>query len=964
MAENKPPQDNDKPISESPPKQTESSLAQEIRGDLRKALGFFGAKDPDALIDKATAFFEVKNSATQKSQPEAEQTDQVKNKPPQASDKPVKEREPKQTERSSEPTFRDMARKSLELFGAKDPDAVIDEVTRFFDVANTTTEKPQAEAPPKTVVDEESEPLESEEQPPNIFEIVVPRNTQWQPNVAGAMMSAIYDHIAHKWVILEIRATHKRIRWIVAWEPGVGAFTQQSLTSLINQFYPGSQVREYYVTEDEPLELPLERRFCAFRADVQTGFEHFANVNDFRRDDPLTLMVQTINNLEAGEEVTFTLVVERPEFISPEDRENFLYPTAHDMGVRMQVQAPTYISGGKNVAGEVTGALVGFGIRKVREARANQKLKKERVRRFADDKTHNYYEAKLSKKMAVVAFGVSIDTPKPARRTFLTAITNSVQSVSAAGDAKWVAGEVVDKRVETEEDFGLINPINFAAQQFQETGGMDLSRVYSIKMTADEVAALWHLPNNQHESRQVSWASNIASDLVMEGAGDDPDKIPIGVVEGTDTVIALSRPDRRYHTYITGMTGHGKTNLMEHLIYHDMVTGQGVAVIDPKGTLVKDIIRHGIPDERRRDVLLLECGTTDYPVPLNPFKTQLGIDEEETFETVLWMMKSIYKAEWSQTRMETVLRNALQAVLTDPDATPLDVQSILVNPQYRRNLLQKLEAEDRLSQSSTNWWTAFEQMAPSAQRNHIDPVLSRLNTFLSSPTIEAMMCHPHPIDFRRVIDHKKILLVDLSGNKIKSEVGPLGAVLLAQFYLTSLALGEIPGNANPRFYLYVDEVSELVTSPIPDMFSKSRQFGLCMNLANQYIGQLDSDTLAGVRKNVGTTVSFNCEPDEARLTHQLYEPDVTIEQMTKLDVGVAAMKTRAGGKNTPAFLVRAFPPFEEVAGESEFEYFRAQTRDTLKMMTRQEVRRWIKERAKSDVYNKPVEGADNLTDFD
>jgi putative protein kinase ArgK-like GTPase of G3E family len=36
--------------------------------------------------------------------------------------------------------------------------------------------------------------------------------------------------------------------------------------------------------------------------------------------------------------------------------------------------------------------------------------------------------------------------------------------------------------------------------------------------------------------------------------------------------------------HIVGTTGKGKSKLLEHLIFQDVVAGRGVALIDPHGT--------------------------------------------------------------------------------------------------------------------------------------------------------------------------------------------------------------------------------------------------------------------------------------------------------------------------------------------------------------------------------------------
>ena len=47
--------------------------------------------------------------------------------------------------------------------------------------------------------------------------------------------------------------------------------------------------------------------------------------------------------------------------------------------------------------------------------------------------------------------------------------------------------------------------------------------------------------------------------------------------------IRFTDDDRKRHTHILGATGSGKTVLIEHLLYRDLVRGYGAIIIDAKG---------------------------------------------------------------------------------------------------------------------------------------------------------------------------------------------------------------------------------------------------------------------------------------------------------------------------------------------------------------------------------------------
>jgi hypothetical protein len=400
---------------------------------------------------------------------------------------------------------------------------------------------------------------------------------------------------------------------------------------------------------------------------------------------------------------------------------------------------------------------------------------------------------------------------------------------------------------------------------------------------------------------------------------------------------------------------------MQNLIHQDIAVGHGVAVIDPHGSigLVNDILKKSIPESRINDVVLLECGQVDYPVPLNPFRVPAGVEPDSVFTTVLWLLKSIYKKSWSESRMEYVARNVLHALLADPEATPLDIRRLVEKPKFRNRILSYLENSLDVPFTTVDFWREFGAKSPGEQRNMTNSLLYRTNAFLGSTAVELMTCHPHTLNFSRLIADKKIVLIDLSGSRVQTEVDSLGAIFLANFYLACMGLGEM-ASKEPRFYLYVDETQRFITSALQDMFSEARKFGLSLTLANQYIGQLDNDTVKGIQGNVGTKFSFECSPEEARATAKLYEPEVTAEELSRLGAYQVAVRTRKGGKTLDGFVMKTLPPPEPL-GEVSAEEIRKQSRENLALIPAEEVDRFLDQRYTEDTLEDETE---EYKDFD
>src|SRR3989338_11132762 len=63
-------------------------------------------------------------------------------------------------------------------------------------------------------------------------------------------------------------------------------------------------------------------------------------------------------------------------------------------------------------------------------------------------------------------------------------------------------------------------------------------------------------------------------------------------------VFGIKKKDRRYHTYIIGQTGTGKSTLLENMIRQDVENGEGLAILDPHGDFAERIAKT-VPEKRK-----------------------------------------------------------------------------------------------------------------------------------------------------------------------------------------------------------------------------------------------------------------------------------------------------------------------------------------------------------------------------
>jgi len=155
---------------------------------------------------------------------------------------------------------------------------------------------------------------------------------------------------------------------------------------------------------------------------------------------------------------------------------------------------------------------------------------------------------------------------------------------------------------------------------------------------------------------------------------------------GTDKTFGIKRADRRYHTYVIGKTGTGKTTMLLNMILSDIFSGEGLAILDPHGDLAEVILDY-IPKRRINDVVYFNPSDTEYPISLNILEDTTPDRRHIVVSGLISVFKRIWRDFWGP-RLEHILRNSILALLSYPEKTTLlGIQRMLSDPRYRKRIV-------------------------------------------------------------------------------------------------------------------------------------------------------------------------------------------------------------------------------------------------------------------------------------
>jgi hypothetical protein len=353
---------------------------------------------------------------------------------------------------------------------------------------------------------------------------------------------------------------------------------------------------------------------------------------------------------------------------------------------------------------------------------------------------------------------------------------------------------------------------------------------------------------------------------------------------GETRVVSLPPEIRRRHMHVIGATGTGKSTLLLNLIVQDMENGNGLAVFDPHGDLIDDILQR-VPESRMKDVVLIDPSDTEYVVGVNVLHAHSDLEKTLIASDMVAVFKRLSTA-WGD-QMTAVLGNAVLAILeSDRGGTLVDLRRFLIDKEFRNGFLPSVRDEE-----VREYWQAEYPLLTG--RPHAS-VLARLGSFLRPKPIRAMVsAREKTLDLSAVMGEGRIFLAKLSQGLIGEENSALlGAMFVGKFQQLALARQAHEAQTRRPFTIYLDEFQNFATPTLTTLLSGGRKYGVGLVLAHQEMRQVathNPDLLSAVLANAATRVAFRVGDDDAKRLEDGFE-NFKARDLQNLGVGEAIVR--------------------------------------------------------------------------
>lgn len=305
--------------------------------------------------------------------------------------------------------------------------------------------------------------------------------------------------------------------------------------------------------------------------------------------------------------------------------------------------------------------------------------------------------------------------------------------------------------------------------------------------------------------------------------------------------IRLDADVRKLHTYVTGTSGSGKTELLKAFVYHDLTHGNAAIIIDPQGNFAQAVARWpefaGAGADRL--VYINPSISSDKAPALNPLDgSHLSHRGREALAKSLTDVLAQVggRGDWSS-QTENLAENCFKVLVHQPGATLRDLRLAMLEIDRRGQDIPppvKAMRDAGLCHHNREVRDFFEYDFLSGQfTTSRNSLRSKIGGLLRDDLFTAITCQPSRIRLEELIDARKTIIFDLGAWGDSRSASAFGRMVLAQVSALGMRRSMQYDIPKTPVHVYVDEADMFVSPSTLFILSKLRQQGIHLTLAQQ-----------------------------------------------------------------------------------------------------------------------------------
>lgn len=417
-------------------------------------------------------------------------------------------------------------------------------------------------------------------------------------------------------------------------------------------------------------------------------------------------------------------------------------------------------------------------------------------------------------------------------------------------------------------------------------------------LTTSEIVQFLHLPDKNISSENMNisncrklYDKNVPSKGIIYGTSNNRNiafpMVPITVKNYTkkyndikEIVDNICKP-----RLVLGQMGTGKSEWIINYVISLAKLGLGIIVVDPKNDTQQRLIE-SLPNELIKKVEYINFGDTKYPPGMNIFKKRTLNDPTENSLIVtsfISLMKKEFGHHWGF-RIQRTLQMTAEAILLNDCPTLNEFELMLTEPIYRGSMIYRMKSminNDNIVGKAhikklLKYWKRIHEKDQKDIDKEIEPVMNQIGVFLSNRLIKAIVSQKESVDFRKIADEGKIVIINIPEGTLGDNTKLLSSMINKSIWLDLQSRANIDISKRYPISWIIDEAHEIVDDEFISVLTKSRAYRLGLTLATQGLNNFNMRNMKDINELITTNcknkICFRLGYSDSRAMAEEYEP--------------------------------------------------------------------------------------------
>jgi hypothetical protein len=445
--------------------------------------------------------------------------------------------------------------------------------------------------------------------------------------------------------------------------------------------------------------------------------------------------------------------------------------------------------------------------------------------------------------------------------------------------------ENINHKLNQADRISLLNNISKNLISFsQQLGSLDLSKV---KQHSDQLKYLDLNPQEALNQRTIQHSNKISlndtvsfkekdyktDNKLFENWLKDPELMKLALSYNSENPILdpfhdsfekiLPTEDRYKHTYVTGKTGSGKSELLKTLIYRDILRDDcSVILLDIHGDLAESVSR--LVQDKERLVLINPILAKDMTPTINLLKTddKSVYNIEQISQMISSVINSINVDDKLSGGMLDIMENCIPVLIGSNKRDFYDLKRFMkmipkntkkeeedgVDPFHTNDKIYNKLLEEGTYNKSEFVSEYFNDEFKSVQNSTKQAVKRRLNKMLKDSIFSNLTNGKSKINLEEEMNSKKnkVIIFNIPKSKMLNTYKHYIKFIIGLIQIIALKRADKAEKDRHHTYLYIDEFHNFITPTIEEILAESRKYKLFLTLAHQSVSQIKNSNLRDI----------------------------------------------------------------------------------------------------------------------